>query len=71
MKAQHWAYETTSPSAGAYQPVINPGQKETTTTRQSILVKPDAYKHNAEKVKNSKNFSDQGSLDSKGKCTVL
>lgn len=56
MKAQHWAYETTSPSAGAYQPIINPGQKETTTTRQSILVKPDAYKNNAEKPVKSVRF---------------
>lgn len=51
IKTQHWAYETTAPSAGGYQPVYrDPVQKEASTAPQSILVKPEAHKHNAEKV---------------------
>ncbi|XP_058653802.1 E3 ubiquitin-protein ligase SH3RF2 [Onychostoma macrolepis] len=57
MKAQHWAYETTAPSAGGYQTVSrDPVQKEATTAPQSILVKPDAHKHNTEKPVKSVRF---------------
>lgn len=52
IKAQHWAYESTAPSAGGYQTLSrDPVQKEATAAPQSILVKPDAHKHNTEKVK--------------------
>ncbi|XP_051716628.1 E3 ubiquitin-protein ligase SH3RF2 isoform X2 [Ctenopharyngodon idella] len=57
IKTQHWAYETTAPSAGGYQPVSrDPVQKEASTAPQSILVKPDAHKHNAEKPVKSVRF---------------
>ncbi|XP_043113207.1 E3 ubiquitin-protein ligase SH3RF2 [Puntigrus tetrazona] len=58
IKAQHWAYETTAPSAGAYQPVgRDPVQKEAPVAApQSILVKPDAHKHNTEKIVKSVRF---------------
>ncbi|XP_016328212.1 putative E3 ubiquitin-protein ligase SH3RF2 [Sinocyclocheilus anshuiensis] len=57
IKAQHWAYETTAPSAGGYQTVSrDPVQKEATAAPQSILVKPDAHKHNTEKPVKSVRF---------------
>ncbi|XP_016091011.1 putative E3 ubiquitin-protein ligase SH3RF2 [Sinocyclocheilus grahami] len=57
MKVQHWAYETTAPSAGGYQTVSrDPVQKEATAAPQSILVKPDAHKHNTEKPVKSVRF---------------
>uniref|UniRef100_A0A8C1U2Q7 SH3 domain containing ring finger 2 n=1 Tax=Cyprinus carpio TaxID=7962 RepID=A0A8C1U2Q7_CYPCA len=57
IKAQHWAYETTAPSAGGYQTVSrDPVQKEATAAPQSILVKPDAHKHNTEKQVKSVRF---------------
>ncbi|KAL0175614.1 hypothetical protein M9458_027944, partial [Cirrhinus mrigala] len=50
IKAQHWAYEITTPSAGGYQTISrDPVQKEAAVAPQSILVKPDAHKHNTEK----------------------
>ncbi|XP_016310911.1 putative E3 ubiquitin-protein ligase SH3RF2 [Sinocyclocheilus anshuiensis] len=57
IKAQHWAYETTAPSAAGYQTVSrDPVQKEATTAPQSILVKPDTHKHNTEKPVKSVRF---------------
>uniref|UniRef100_A0A8C1XRQ9 SH3 domain containing ring finger 2 n=1 Tax=Cyprinus carpio TaxID=7962 RepID=A0A8C1XRQ9_CYPCA len=57
IKAQHWAYESTAPSAGGYQTLSrDPVQKEATAAPQSILVKPDAHKHNTEKPVKSVRF---------------
>ncbi|XDV36983.1 hypothetical protein PO909_006685 [Leuciscus waleckii] len=57
IKTQHWAYETTAPSAGGYQAVYRDSvQKEASTAPQSILVKPEAHKHNAEKPVKSVRF---------------
>lgn len=57
IKAEHWAYESTAPSAGGYQAVSrDPVQKEATAAPQSILVKPDAHKHNTEKPVKSVRF---------------
>ncbi|XP_026106229.1 E3 ubiquitin-protein ligase SH3RF2 isoform X1 [Carassius auratus] len=57
IKVQHWAYETTAPSAGGFQAVSrDPVQKEATAAPQSILVKPDAHKHNTDKQVKSVRF---------------
>ncbi|RXN35188.1 E3 ubiquitin- ligase SH3RF2 [Labeo rohita] len=60
IKAQHWAYETTAPSAGGYQTISrDPVQKEAAVAPQSILVKPDSHKHNTEKPVKSVRFLTQ------------
>lgn len=52
IKTQHWTHEGTAPSGGGYQTgTRDPIQKEANNAPQSILVKPDAHKHNPEKVK--------------------
>ncbi|XP_073676901.1 E3 ubiquitin-protein ligase SH3RF2 [Garra rufa] len=57
IKAQHWAYETTAPSAAGYQTISRDTvQKEAAVAPQSILVKPDAHKHNTEKPVKSVRF---------------
>ncbi|XP_051506109.1 E3 ubiquitin-protein ligase SH3RF1-like [Myxocyprinus asiaticus] len=60
IKMQHRAYEATVPPAGGYQTGNgDPPQKEATTTPQSILIKPDALKYNAEKPIKSVRFLTQ------------
>lgn len=52
LRSQHWTYEGTAPSGGAYQTMDArySTPKETSTAPQSILMKPDTHRHNTEKV---------------------
>ncbi|KAI7801332.1 E3 ubiquitin-protein ligase SH3RF1 [Triplophysa rosa] len=59
IKTQHWTHEGTAPSGGGYQTgTRDPIQKEANNAPQSILVKPDAHKHNPEKFVKSVRFLD-------------
>ncbi|XP_052010795.1 E3 ubiquitin-protein ligase SH3RF2 [Xyrauchen texanus] len=60
IQTQYRTYETSAPSTGGYQTVNrDPALKEASTTPPSILVKPDAHKHNAEKAFKSVRFLTQ------------
>ncbi|XP_051514036.1 LOW QUALITY PROTEIN: E3 ubiquitin-protein ligase SH3RF1-like [Myxocyprinus asiaticus] len=59
IQTQQRTYKT-APSTGGYQTGNrDPAQKEASTTPQSILVKPDSHKHNAEKAIKSVRFLTQ------------
>lgn len=52
IRSQHWTYEGTTSSGGAYQAMDAryTALQETSTAPQSILIKPDTHRHNMEKV---------------------
>lgn len=58
LRSQHWTYEGTAPSGGAYQTMDArySTPKETSTAPQSILMKPDTHRHNTEKPVKSVRF---------------
>ncbi|XP_060771215.1 E3 ubiquitin-protein ligase SH3RF2 isoform X2 [Neoarius graeffei] len=58
IRSQHWTYEGTTPSGGAYQAMDAryPVLKETSMAPQSILIKPDTHRHNMEKPVKSVRF---------------
>ncbi|KAG9281222.1 putative E3 ubiquitin-protein ligase SH3RF2 [Astyanax mexicanus] len=59
MKPQHWTSEGLTPSGGGYYTMDAKYSlpKETSTSPQSILVKPDSYKYNTEKPVKTVRFS--------------